>query len=238
MGIDLNVIFKKAELSQRVILVIEPLSPVSMVSDIPGSHYKTAIIPSKFHICGLFENILGWHIGAKDRREILSFLKNAYKKNFKINLEFAKSNSGYEPLVHHLFDFDKEGVIIHPSKIHFDDLWKKAFRRVDASVHPKGTPNIDHSLIKVKRSLPRKADKPDQIDDKAFENLFKENIGKFPFYYTTLASREYILAQGSWQIPLQIDNDFLTLIQLSLGENSVSYMGTNDSWIEINIITL
>lgn len=235
MQIDLTPIFKKVELSHKAILVIEPLAPVSMVSEIPGSHYKTNLLPSKHQLCGLFENLLGWHIGLKHRKELLKKLKETYKKAYKIDIDIPKSNSSYEPLVYHLFDIDKDGVTVQPTRVHFDDLWKKAFRRPDASVHPKGTPNIDYSLIKVKRKLLRKIDKPDQVDDKELENLFKANLGKFPFYYSTLASREYILANGSWQIMLLMDNDFLLLLKNSLEQNSLAYMGTSDSWVDIKI---
>lgn len=238
MQIDLMPIFNKAELNNKAILTIQPLSPISMVSEIPGSHYKTTLLPSKYQLCGMFENILGWHIGAKHRRELTKRLKEIYKKSYKTDLEIPKSNSGYEPLVYHLFDIAPKGVVVYPAKIHFDDLWKKAFRRTDASVHPKGTPNIDYNMIKVKRNLSRKKDKPDQIDDIALEKLFKENTGKFPFYYSTLALREYILAEGSWQIMLLIDQFFLSLLQESINQNAPAYMGTNDGWVDIKIESL
>ncbi len=233
MQIDLTPVFKKADLTQKVTLIVEPLSPISMVSEIPGSHYKTNLLPSKHQLCGLFENILGWHIGMRQRKELLKKMKEVHKKTYKIDLQIPPSNSGYEPLVYHLFDFDQQGVTVHPTKIHFDDLWKKAFRRTDAVVHPKGTPNIDYELIKEKRALPRKTDKPDQVDDKALETFFKENIGKFPYYYSTLASREYMLAQGSWYLTLLMDNEFFNLLQNSLEQNSLAYMGTSDSWVDI-----
>jgi CRISPR-associated protein Cas5 len=235
MQVDLTPIFEKAELNNRAMLVIESLSPISMVSEIPGSHYKTSILPSKHQLCGLFENLLGWHIGLKHRKELLKKLKEIYKKSYKIDLDIPKSNSGYDPLVYHLFDIDSKGVTVQPAKIHFDDLWKKAFRRTDAVVHPKGTPNLDYSMVKIKRELSRKKDKPEQVDDKELEKLFKANLGKFPFYYATLASREYILAQGSWYLTLLIDSKFLSLLQNSIKQNSLAYMGTSDSWVDIKI---
>ncbi len=238
MRTDLTSIFRKPDINQKIALIIEPLAPISMVSEIPGSHYKTNLLPSKHQLCGLFENLLGWHISAKQRKELLKKMKEIFKKSYKSELNIPVSNSGYEPLVYHLFDFDQNGVTVYPAKIHFDDLWKKAFRRSDAVVHPKGTPNIDYELIKIKRALPRKSDKPEQVDDGELEKLFKANLGKFPFYYSTLALREYILATGNWYITLLIDDEFLNLLQNSLEQNSLAYMGTSDSWVDIKIETL
>lgn len=76
MEIDLNILFQKPVLDLKVTLEILPLAPLSMVSDIPGTYYKSQEIPDKYKLCGLFENILGWHFGKNDRMAISKKLKN------------------------------------------------------------------------------------------------------------------------------------------------------------------
>ena len=63
--IDLAVLQKIPHKIVKTKLVVEPLAPLSMVSEMPGSFYKTLNVPSKKMICGLIENVLGWHIDWK-----------------------------------------------------------------------------------------------------------------------------------------------------------------------------
>lgn len=63
--IDLSILRKMPELDKRVVLAVRPLAPLSMVDELPGSFYKTLKHPSKKMICGLFENMLGWHFDKK-----------------------------------------------------------------------------------------------------------------------------------------------------------------------------
>ena len=60
-NIDLSILKKLPELKTQAVLSIRPLAPLSMVSELPGSFYKTMKYPSKKMLCGLFENMLGWH---------------------------------------------------------------------------------------------------------------------------------------------------------------------------------
>jgi CRISPR-associated protein Cas5 len=69
-SIDLSILKKIPDLSKEAILEIQPLAPLSMVSELPGSYYKTLKTPDKKMICGMFENILGWHIDLADRKLI------------------------------------------------------------------------------------------------------------------------------------------------------------------------
>ncbi len=241
--IDLNFLNKKPILEKEVNFVVQPLAPLSMVNEIPGSYYKTEKTPTKFQICGLFENILGWHIGAKDREAIWKDLKKHYKKQYKEDIEKTFSNSGYLPLLYNHFEIEFSFI---PQMRFFDDLWKKAFRRSDAVVHPNGTPNLDYSLLSEKRDLPRNEKKPMQPDDKSVEKLFKDNLGKFPLYYSTLAKREYVYLKendssdltinlSAYNIKVRIDNNLLEALRIKLIQNSTGYLGTSDGWVEINI---
>lgn len=237
---------------QVTLLRISPLAPVSMVSEIPGSYYKTGKVPNKHHLCGLFENLLGWHISKKGRENIFMDLQKEYKKATKKELKKAPSNSGYLPLVYHLFDVDP--LVISPKPEFFDDYWKKMFRRSDdktTGTHAKGSPNLNFSLIPEKRKLVRKKDKPGQIDDKALGEFFGKNMDGFPFFYSTTAVREYLYPPGlyghssngfvnetDFLFKLFIEKPFLTLLVKALESNQLAYMGTSDGWVEIKFESL
>lgn len=75
------------ELDKRVVLAVRPLAPLSMVDELPGSFYKTLKHPSKKMICGLFENMLGWHFDKKMRLEIF---KDMVKVRKKLNVKLEK----------------------------------------------------------------------------------------------------------------------------------------------------
>lgn len=236
---NISPIFEMPVLSEKVKLTILPLVPLSMVSEIPGSYYRSDVKPSKFHLSGLLENLLGWHISNEDRIAILKEVKKNYKKNYKINdYKSAISNSGYIPLLYNLFEVK---LSMATTPMHYDDIWKKAYRRVDADeqpIHAKGTPNIDLDFIKLKRELKRNKDKPRQIDDVELSKFFKENLGKFSYYYTTVSKREYLKFYGEIQIALDMQKSVYNLLEQSIEGNNLMYLGTSDGWIDIKIENL
>ena len=59
VNLDLSVLSELPKLTEKVTLGIQPLVPLSMVSEMPGSYYKSMRFPNQKMICGLFENILG-----------------------------------------------------------------------------------------------------------------------------------------------------------------------------------
>ena len=79
-NIDLSILRKLPELQIQAVLVIRPLAPLSMVGELPGSFYKTMKYPSKKMLCGLFENMLGWHFDNKLRLEIFKDVAKIRKK--------------------------------------------------------------------------------------------------------------------------------------------------------------
>ena len=160
--IDLSILKKIPELNTKVILEIEPLAPLSMVSELPGSYYKTLKVPNKKMLCGLLENLLGWHIDLADRKAIVKELsklrEKQAKKDTSIKFEDKTKGSNYCPLLMDYFEIN-EVQPMFAKAVFYDDLWNKAFRRSDATgnqpTHAKGTINIDYSLIPIKRELPR-----------------------------------------------------------------------------------
>ena len=104
-NIDFSILKKLPELKTQAVLSIRPLAPLSMVSELPGSFYKTMKYPSKKMLCGLFENMLGWHFDNSLRLEIFKDMVKARKKQ-KIELKKEQfiQGSTYLPLLMDHFD--------------------------------------------------------------------------------------------------------------------------------------
>lgn len=220
-------------------LILQPLAPYSMVDEVPGSYYKTLTVPSKHQLCGLFENVLGLHLSLKDRERLFKEVTKAYEKKQKgkekVKFERAYSKSGYLPLLNHLFDVS---LTLVPPITHLDDLWKKAFRRTDAGdnpVHANGSVNQDIDIVRRKRIIERDPEKPDRPTKKALGDLFTAQIDSFPLYYTTLATREYLITEGSYILKLDISTALLQRLEEALITNNLAYLGTNDGWVDIQI---
>jgi len=232
--LDLSILEKIPEPKLKVILEIEPLAPLSMVSELPGSYYKTLRSPNKKMLCGLFENILGWHLSLAHRKEIIKELTKSRKKHAKKNPQFEfidkTKGSTYSPL---LMDYFEIILSVIPAIGFFDDLWNKAYRRSDAIVHPKGTFNVSYELIPLKRELKISEKNPNQIDDSNLEKFFKDNIEQFPQYYSTPTTREYVFASGTYRIQLIIDHDLYKLLKEQLFSQNLGFLGTSEGWVNL-----
>lgn len=229
--LDISILERKPEPTVGVIAGILPLAPLSMVSDLPGSYYKTLKSPNKKMLCGLFESILGWQISLADRAEILQRLRAIRHKQ---SIEYASASRGstYLPLLFEYFDIQLPVV---PVSQHYDDYWSRAFRRADAVVHPKGTINIDASLIAEKRKLKRNANNLAQVDDKALEKFFLRYKHHFPLYYSTPTRREYIVLNEEYKIKLLMDEGLVERLSTSLTENNLGYLGNSEGWVHLRL---
>lgn len=249
---NLSILNQKPDLSQKIKLVILPLAPLSMIADIPGSYYKSQNLPDQYKVCGLFENILGWHFSLNDRDKLNKVLKKKDKTN--------ESNSGYKTL---LLDFFEIYLSFTGKAIHYNDLWKKSFRRGDADVHPKGTPNIDYDILKKKKWIGeqeiqqdkfkeelkrlKKEDAENKIAIEALEAkilpggtsslllFFKKYSGSYPTFYTSPTLREYVSFEDEIQLGLNIDEGLLIQLENILEECSTGYLGNSEGWVEIKI---
>lgn len=233
-NLNLSILQKEPELNLEAILEIEPLAPLSMVPEMPGSYYKTLKSPDKKMLCGLFENILGWHIDLADRKSIIKELIKIRKKQ-KIDYKDEVKGSTFAPLLMEYFEIN---LTYMPSSTFYDDLWSRAYRRADAIVHPKGTFNISFDLIPLKRELKRNEKNSKQIDDKTMEKFFKDNIEKFPQYYSSPTGREYAIINGKYEIKLTIDPQLFELIQEMLNYENIGYLGSSEGWVDTKFIKL
>lgn len=254
---NIKLLLSKPVLNKRIKLIIEPLAPLSMVSELPGTYYKNQEVPDKFKLAGLFENVLGWQFDKKDREDIIKYLKKYFKKNFKeSDFDIDKSNSSYQPL---LLDYFEVGMVYKPETVSYEDLWQRSFSRMDADVHPKGTINIDYETLRKKDWIIREAKQQESIkekiktlnpnEDKDEINDLKEKINKtpllkffidnrkfYPMFYTSPTLREYTdYMGGQIQISLTLDNRLLMELNKALDSCSSAYLGNSEGWIEIKI---
>lgn len=235
--IDLSILQTVPQLSTNAELIIEPLAPLSMVAEMPGSYYKALRYPNKKILCGLLENILGWHFDLADRKMLHNEIKKTRKKQ-KIEYDNHSKGSTYLPLLMEYFDIIGEPQVEFSEICFFDDLWHKAHRRSDAVVHPNGTMNIDYELIPAKRKLKRDDKVPGKVDNKELESFFKENIDKYPLYYSSPTTREYIYLNGKYRIRLSMDKDLYRMIENELQISNIGYLGNSEGWINLKIIRL
>ena len=234
MNTDLSIIFQKPDNDKQAMLTIEPLAPLSIVSTLPGSYYKSLNKPTKANLCGMFENVMGWHIGKKDRSKILKKMKQGYKKSFKItDFEIETSAVGYTSLLGHLFEIE---LSLIPAIIaRYDDVWKQQLYR-DGYAHPNGTPNLSYQLIPLKRQLDKKEN--GTVTNDAITKFHKENKGDFPMYYTSPRKREYIVLEGNYQFKLSINSQLFDVLSTKIEENNIAYLGTNEGWVNLKIEAL
>jgi CRISPR-associated protein Cas5 len=241
---DISLLFEDIDRTVNAILTIEPLAPLSMVDSMPGNYYKTLEVPSKFHISGAFENILGWHFDEnfknhfpndnKKTRSVIKKSVESYFKKLKLDLPvWEYSNSGYEPLVGHLFEI---GLVLKPSMIHYNDLWKQMRVRKDGSYsHPNGTMNLSYEIIGEKMRLERK-DSNDTVTNEAIAQFFETHELLYPMYYTGAGVREYVsIVQGSYKIGLKITEALFSSLCDALEFNNISYLGHSEGWVNIKI---
>jgi CRISPR-associated protein Cas5 len=239
--VDLSILEKIPEPNLKVILEIEPLAPLSMVSELPGSYYKTLKSPDKKMLCGLFENLLGWHLDLADRKAIIKELTTLREKQAKKNpkLKFLDRTKGstYSPLLMDYFDIDLPFI---PQLLsHYDDLWSRAFRRTDSYRHTFGTRHINTSFIeqwskikeRVDNDTKRKSPEKEGLKDK----LFKRYIGNFPMYYSTPTKREFIQFGGNFQLMLSIDSYLFEQLDAQLQTTNIGYLGSSEGWINVTI---
>lgn len=238
MEIDISILFKKPEKTVNALLTIEPLAPLSMVSTMPGSFYKTLSEPSKFHLCGAFENALGWHFDEKTRRTIRKKVEGVFKKQKLPNPVWADSDVGFLPLVEPLFEVKPNPFLLKIPKMFYKDLWKQMRKRGDWG-HAKGTFNIDYEVISQKLTFsadPEVQKKEGNEKMKVFDKFFNTHKGKFPMYYTATGNREFVvLLQGAYYYNLEMHENLFASLHEAFSESNISYLGTNEGWVNLKI---
>lgn len=242
--ISLSLLKEKPTIDAQAMVSIRPLAPLSMVSDMPGSYYKTLKKPDKKMLCGLFENILGWHFDSADRKLLYKELKQIRKKQ-KVDFKDKYNGSTYRPLLMDYFEIDGDIEIDKFKGVCFyDDLWSRCFRRTDTGggllTHIGGCRIIDHSIMAEMKNIFSNIDKDESLPtkkekDKGKEDWVNDHFGQFPFFYMTPTKREYLSLNGIFNIKVAIDRVLLNLLSESIKNNNIGYLGNSDGWVDLKI---
>lgn len=241
MNINIEILKNKPLLDASAILYVCPLAPLSMVSDMPGSYYKTLRKPDKKMLCGLFENLMGWHFDSADRKQLYKELKQIRKKQ-KVDFKDNYIGSTYQPLLMEYFEIEGDIEIDKFKGVCFyDDLWSRCFRRADSNKHINGCRNADYRIIAQKYQTFREIDNTDLKSadkEKEKDNWFKKNIGSYPYYYSSPTKREYIFIDGVFKLKLSMNKNLLLLLTQNVQSNNIGYLGNNEGWVDIKIESL
>ena len=240
-NIDISFLKQVPSLTTEAILEIRPLAPLSMVSDMPGSYYKTLKKPDKKMLCGLFENILGWHIDSADRKQLYKELKKVRKKQ-KVDFKDKYSGSTYQPLLMEYFEIDGDIEIDQFKGVCFyDDLWSRSFRRSDSNKHINGCRNADYRIIAQKYQTFNEIDNTDLKSadkEKEKDGWFKKNIGSYPYYYSSPTKREFISMDAVFKIKLFMNKELLNFLTQNVLLYNIGYLGNNEGWVDVKIESL
>lgn len=224
--IDLSILGHAPTLDMRVKMEIRPLAPLSMVSEMPGSFYKSLIYPSRKMICGLIENMLGWHFDKKMRNDIFNDWKTAMKKQkITVNLKDYQQGSTYIPLLMDYFEISEKPCLTDfQGMCNFSDLWNRCYRREDSIMHLNGCRNIDDALIPEKSYVFANGDK---------EAWFKKRINQIPCFYTTPTNREFVDINAVYCISLNIDKSLYKMLDTT--SCSPCYLGNSEGWVQVSL---
>ncbi len=239
--ISLSLLKEKPTIDAKAMVSIRPLAPLSMASDMPGSYYKTLKKPDKKMLCGLFENILGWHIDSADRKQLYQELREI-RQNQSVDFKGKYSGSTYKPLLMEYFEIDGDIEIDQFKGVCFyDDLWSRCFRRADSNKHINGCRNADYRIIAHKYQAFKEIDNTDlksSDKEKEKDGWFKENIGSYPYYYSSPTKREYISIDGVFKLKLSMNETLLSSLTQNIQSNNIGYLGNNEGWVDIKIESL
>lgn len=233
MNLELGFLLEKLNLPTRGKLVIDALSPLSMVSSLPGKYYRSQREPTPQMLYGLIENALGWHISDKERKELEKKLKK------KFGMELEKSGVGFVSVLQFHLRFSTSVI---PPLLHYDDLWAQHLK---GGSFLGGSRNYDNQAIKImnaerakriaiddKGASSKNVDKlyNFQDGDKVHVNVVKPY---FPQYYVSPTPREYVIPQGEYIFVAKTSENLAEMIKDAF-ENPAAplYLGSNDGWVE------
>lgn len=236
-NIDISILKYLPELNTKAQIEIMPLAPLSMVEELPGSFYKALQSPSKKMLCGLFENLLGWHIDIADRLKISKEIAKTRKKQ-KIEYKRIQQGSSYVPLLMEYFSID---LALVPPIMHYDDLWSRSYRRADTVKHIGGTRHMDsdvllkwHNYQKAMKKNGKWKDEEKKKNDLT-EKLFKRYIGEFPVFYSSPTVREYVEYSDKIELHVSIYGMLLENLIKKTESKNICYLGNSEGWVNIKI---
>lgn len=230
--IDISILEKSPSLTEHIAMLIRPLAPLSMVAEIPGSFYKTLRKPNKKMLCGVIENVLGWHLSNSDRKHIFDDYKTFWKKKHKKAVPHTLGST-YIPLLMDYFDIAGNLLIKDLESVCFyKDLWNKSYRRADSFMHLNGCRNVSIDVLEEYHSVFG----DEKNDNVVKQTWFTKNLSKVPFFYTSPTDREYIYLNGVYSISLVVDPVLADMLEQRLKVYNIGYLGNSEGWIDIKVV--
>ncbi|MBQ0155879.1 MAG: type I-PGING CRISPR-associated protein Cas5p [Bacteroidales bacterium] len=231
MMMDISILGKEPILNKMAVLTITPLAPLSMVAEMPGSYYKSLKMPNKKMLCGLIENILGWHFNLETRKIISNDMKQCRKK-MKLTFESHVEGSTYIPLLMDFFQIIDTPKLCFDAVCFYDDIWARNHSRKDSAImHAPKCRNVSNELYN-KLYL-------DKVDKKehAYKDYEERVKSLSPNFYPVLPTkREYIDYQnGSYIYKLTMDKRLFEMIRDKLIRYNIGYLGNSEGWVNLNI---
>lgn len=207
----------------RGMLRIMPLAPLSMVSSVPGSFYRSSHEPSAIMIYGMLENIVGWHYSPEIRKSLKKAVLKRHKKS-KEEYVSLSAESGFEPFIQNYIKVTR--LFLRPSVQTFTDLWTQHQKHNDKR-HFDGVRNYDWRYV---RQINSAGNDPEKAA------LLKEHTSHFPNYYQSPKRREYIIASGEFIYEIQVADIFVNQLMEAINNPvSTPYLGTSEGWVDVNI---
>lgn len=225
--------YDKPDFSTSAILTIEAMAPLSMVSSLPGSYFRSQPYPTEMMMLGLFENALGLHLVDELREEL--------RKKHKF--QWRRSRSRFQSILQNHIRFS--GSRILPAVMHYDDLWAQHLRNAafisgsrtyDWRVIPALNADRQKDISIAERAgYSKESKKVTEFEegDEIHINPFREF---FPQYYPSPTPREYVVWDGPFKVRFETGDALLSALMNACCEPvGPLFLGSNDGWVDASI---
>ena len=190
------------------VLVIEPLSSVSMSTSVPGTYTPTHTTPPTRQVLGMIENALGLHFGGDVRKDLSADLGRN-----EVRFSGADSTRQYDGdencLLAGLIELD---LLEDAScETHSDLKWRHKFRTDDSDAVQQSAETHDAQM--------KKSDGTDTYG-----------------YGRTLSDRERAVAGSAWTFAVSGPEDTLQRISAALDDPAAPlYLGDTEGWVAASL---
>jgi CRISPR-associated protein Cas5 len=235
MNLDLEFLLQPPEWAVKAKLNIEALTPLSMVTSMPGKYYRCQPEPTQDMLYALLENALGWHISSKERSALLRKMQKKHKA------EARESGVGYKSLLQFHLRF---ATAVIPPMVHYDDYWSQHLK---GASFVGGSRNYDYRAIPLMNALRaghiivNDTSNASKNKNKIREFSEGDNIHLnvlrpyFPQYYASPTPRGYVVPKGPYQYLVETSPNLSKMIAGAIATPAAPlYLGTNDGWVELS----
>ena len=256
MQIDLSFYLDPPALKQQGKITIWPLAPLSMVSQQPGTYFRSELSPTQEMLFGLLENAAGWHFHNGQRKAIIKSLTKKVKKKLGRSTDWKghpwlkgkleASGNGYASLLQFHLSFLR--IEADDSPLTWDDLWSM-LNSNDSISFVGGSRNYDFRLENL-ITASRKVNPTVTFGDRKGFNRFtlvelkeivegqvhvKSLSTNFPQFYSSPRKRGYLEPTRPWVYEVASTAKVAEIISESLNQPAAPlYLGTSDGWVHAN----